>query len=158
MRRIQTMERNQQIAQRYVDGEHAVKLGKEYGISTRQIQRICKKEGVIKTRSESYLLAIKQDRMVFYKKPEHLKVTRKTISPAMRYDVLRRDGYTCRLCGAVRNDGIRLEVDHIDNDRRNNALNNLQTLCDECNKGKAYNSSEWKEYQEDRRRFFKNAV
>lgn len=39
---------------------------------------------------------------------EHAKVTR-----AMRYDVLRRDGFKCVKCGRGREDGVKLHVDHI---------------------------------------------
>lgn len=39
---------------------------------------------------------------------EHAKVTR-----AMRYDVLRRDGFRCVKCGRGREDGVKLHVDHI---------------------------------------------
>ena len=57
----------------------------------------------------------------------------------IRYEVLRRDGYRCLLCGATAQDGTTvLEVDHI----IPKALGgddlpaNLQTLCQDCNRGK----------------------
>ena len=63
---------------------------------------------------------------------------RALMTPALRSDVLRRDGYRCRMCGASSNDGVRLHIDHIipvshDGPSR---LENLQTLCDTCNLGK----------------------
>ena len=146
--------RDQEIADKYTRGVHASALAKEYGLSTRQIQRICKKLGVIKTRSESYRLAIKQGRMKYYKKPEHLKVKRKRINDYVRFRVLGRAGFKCVSCGSAPDDGIRLEIDHIDNDRMNNTESNLQVLCNRCNQGKAYNSPEWKELQEDRKKFY----
>ena len=51
--------------------------------------------------------------------------------------VLERDNYTCRKCGRKASEG-RLEVDHIVPVSKGGTdeLNNLQTLCFECNRGK----------------------
>lgn len=64
---------------------------------------------------------------------EHAKVTR-----AMRYDVLRRDGFRCVKCGRGREDGVKLHVDHIKPVSRGgkSVMSNLQTLCEDCNCGK----------------------
>lgn len=64
---------------------------------------------------------------------EHAKVTR-----AMRYDVLRRDGFKCVRCGQGREDGVKLHVDHIVPVSRGgkSTMDNLQTLCEDCNCGK----------------------
>lgn len=64
---------------------------------------------------------------------EHAKVTR-----AMRYDVLRRDGFRCVKCGRGREDGVKLHVDHIKPVSRGgkSVISNLQTLCEDCNCGK----------------------
>ena len=56
----------------------------------------------------------------------------------IRYNVLRRDNFTCQKCGATVQDGVKLEVDHIipvSKGGKTN-MNNLQTLCNRCNKGK----------------------
>ena len=68
---------------------------------------------------------------------EHAKVTR-----AMRYDVLRRDGFRCVKCGRGREDGVKLHVDHIKPVSRGgkSVMDNLQTLCEDCNCGKATNT------------------
>lgn len=65
---------------------------------------------------------------------EHAKVTR-----AMRYDVLRRDGFRCVKCGRGREDGVKLHVDHIKPVSRGgkSVMSNLQTLCEDCNCGKS---------------------
>lgn len=131
------MTRDKEIANRYKDGEHAAKLGLEYGISARQVQRIAKKHGVTRTISESYTLAIKQGRMKYYKKPEHLKKRRLRLSDKVRFAVLTRDGFRCVACGSTAKDGVRIEVDHIDDDATNNEEYNLQTLCNRCNQGKS---------------------
>lgn len=64
---------------------------------------------------------------------EHAKVTR-----ALRYDVLRRDGFKCVRCGRGREDGVKLHVDHIVPVSRGgkSTMDNLQTLCEDCNCGK----------------------
>jgi 5-methylcytosine-specific restriction endonuclease McrA len=60
---------------------------------------------------------------------------RKTLSVRKRFLVFKRDRYKCRMCGRS---GLELEVDHVvavaqgGTDR----LDNLQTLCFDCNRGK----------------------
>lgn len=63
---------------------------------------------------------------------------RKSISKGKRFDIFRRDGFTCQYCGKQPPDVV-LEVDHIrpvskggDNDDMN-----LVTACYDCNRGKA---------------------
>lgn len=70
---------------------------------------------------------------------EHAKVTRQ-----MRYEVLRRDRFKCVKCGRSAKDGVRLHVDHIVPVSRGgkSVMNNLQTLCEDCNCGKGNRYSE----------------
>lgn len=62
---------------------------------------------------------------------------RRPLSARRRFEVLKRDGYRCQLCGAGA-DAV-LEVDH----RKpvaaggTNSASNLWTLCRACNAGKA---------------------
>lgn len=68
------------------------------------------------------------------------------ISPKLRIEVLERDGYTCVLCGATAGDPstynpnrkIRLHIDHIlpDSQQGKPKLENLRTLCSDCNQGR----------------------
>jgi hypothetical protein len=77
------------------------------------------------------------------KKPKIRKIPAFYSTPQwrrLRYDVLKRDGGKCQLCGRGRAEGVVLNVDHIKN-RRDFPhlamdLNNLQTLCANCNEGK----------------------
>ena len=64
---------------------------------------------------------------------------RAKITPALRYEVIRRDGHRCRCCGASVSTGAVLHVDHIVAVSRGGSSNasNLQTLCSACNQGKA---------------------
>lgn len=66
------------------------------------------------------------------------KSERAKVTPALRYDVMQRDGFKCRLCGRSAQSGIELEVDHIIPVSKggNSAFDNLQTLCRDCNRGK----------------------
>ena len=61
------------------------------------------------------------------------------IKPSVRIKVFERDDFKCVYCGRSAQDGIRLEVDHIHPKSKggSNKIDNLQTLCDECNQGKS---------------------
>ena len=67
----------------------------------------------------------------------------------VKAQVLERDNHTCVSCGMneqahIKKWGYRISVDHIDGNRNNNILENLQTLCLSCHGTKdnirAYNS------------------
>ncbi|HVU09328.1 MAG TPA: HNH endonuclease [Verrucomicrobiae bacterium] len=66
---------------------------------------------------------------------------REPISLRKRFFVLKRDGFTCQICKKS-GVGVRLEVDHKTSvhDKGTNALDNLWTLCFECNRGKSKTS------------------
>ncbi|MGA7291569.1 MAG: HNH endonuclease [Terriglobales bacterium] len=65
--------------------------------------------------------------------------SRKALSIRKRFFVLKRDRYRCRMCGRS---GVELEVDHKIPIAQggSNALDNLQTLCFDCNRGKRHSS------------------
>lgn len=73
---------------------------------------------------------------------------RKKMSPKLRYEVLKRDGFRCVLCGRGREDGVKLEVDHIIPVSKGGrtTMSNLRTLCMECNRGKGAHYEEDEEY------------
>ena len=64
---------------------------------------------------------------------------RAMLSDSMRYDVLRRDGFRCVLCGMSSKDGAVLHVDHIIPVSKGGktVMSNLRTLCEKCNIGKS---------------------
>jgi hypothetical protein len=63
---------------------------------------------------------------------------RKSISKRMRFEVFKRDSFTCQYCGAKPPE-VPLEIDHIipvSKDGKN-TKNNLITACFDCNRGKS---------------------
>lgn len=64
---------------------------------------------------------------------------RPAIPKRLRFKVMRRDQYRCRLCGMARDDGVKLEVDHIVPVAKGGRTDerNLWTLCQPCNSGKS---------------------
>ena len=64
---------------------------------------------------------------------------RRAISLGLRYRILTRDNNTCQCCGAKASDGVQLHIDHIKPVSKGgtNILENLQTLCKDCNLGKS---------------------
>lgn len=110
-------------------------------ITARSIQRSIHKLEASRTVKDAYNLCIKRGRMHWvYKK---FKYKRVRLSPKTRYSILKRDGFTCVLCGNRPPNTI-LEVDHIVPICKGGRSNeeNLRTLCYECNKGKQYKEKE----------------
>jgi len=66
-------------------------------------------------------------------RPERDKLT-----PKMRFEVIQKDDYKCRICGKSAIEGAKLHVDHIHPIAKGGKTvkENLQTLCSECNIGK----------------------
>lgn len=63
---------------------------------------------------------------------------RAKVTRAMRFDVLRRDDLRCVKCGRSREDGVKLNVNHIKPVSRGgkSEMSGLQTLNEGCNCGK----------------------
>lgn len=66
------------------------------------------------------------------KKQKRISITKKT-----RFEVFKRDGFTCQYCGRMAPDVV-LEIDHINpiNNGGTNDILNLVTSCFDCNRGK----------------------
>lgn len=69
---------------------------------------------------------------------KHVLTERAKMTPDLRYNVIRRDAYRCRACGASVATGAMLHVDHIKPVSKGGRteMGNLQTLCTVCNAGK----------------------
>jgi 5-methylcytosine-specific restriction endonuclease McrA len=63
---------------------------------------------------------------------------REEIPPSLRYEVLTRDKSTCQKCGRKAPE-VELQVDHIVSWSCGGptVIDNLQTLCMDCNQGKS---------------------
>jgi 5-methylcytosine-specific restriction endonuclease McrA len=75
------------------------------------------------------------------KKYPSFSIGRKSSIPlSIRFKVLKRDNFRCRICGAAAKDGdhVRLEVDHITARSKGGTddMINLWCLCYDCNRGK----------------------
>ena len=64
-------------------------------------------------------------------------MTRKEIPKRVRFEVFKRDKFTCQYCGASAPD-VSLEIDHINPVAKGgtNEILNLVTACRDCNRGK----------------------
>lgn len=65
---------------------------------------------------------------------------RKSISKKLRFEVFKRDGFSCQYCGSKPPE-VPLEVDHITPVSKGglNDIDNLLTACFDCNRGKSNN-------------------
>jgi len=75
------------------------------------------------------------------KKPYKTRLERQKITNALRYKIMRRDGFQCILCGATGKES-QLQVDHIVPISKGGKtkIENLRTLCKKCNSGKGNKS------------------
>ena len=70
---------------------------------------------------------------------ETINQERKIMNDYIRYNVLKRDNFSCQICGITTKDGAKLQVDHIIPVSKGGktVMSNLQTLCERCNIGKS---------------------
>lgn len=70
---------------------------------------------------------------------ETIRQERKIMNDDIRYNVLKRDNYSCQICGVTAKDGAKLHVDHIIPVSKGGktVMSNLRTLCEQCNIGKS---------------------
>jgi len=52
----------------------------------------------------------------------------------------------CNECGFIAIHPCQLDVDHIDGNRTNNDLQNLQILCSNCHRLKTYLNKDWEQF------------
>lgn len=104
------------------------------------------KEEYLKNKKQEELEAVNYEKNLKLKdnkkdkKKDSKKYKRKAIPAGLRYEVLHRDKYRCVVCGRnVKDDGVKLHVDHIVPVSRGgtNDINNLRTLCEDCNLGRS---------------------
>ncbi|MFH0873707.1 MAG: HNH endonuclease signature motif containing protein [Candidatus Komeilibacteria bacterium] len=109
-------------------------------ITPRSIQRRLKVQGLLRSRSQTYTLAIKKGRRNFDSVKKNITSAdlRCGISLKMRYEVFRRDNFRCIICGVTAKDTDLLVIDHIIPvvSGGGNTKDNLRVLCRACNHGK----------------------
>ena len=100
-------------------------------------------EANFKKHVEDSIRQIKLFREIEERKHEDWKEVKKAkprespLSPKVRFEVLKRDNFTCQYCGR-KSPEVELEVDHIEpySKTKDNSLENLITACKDCNRGK----------------------
>lgn len=131
-----------QILELYKNGMSTHEIGESLHlpVSLRQVQRIVKKLGLMRTKSEAFRLAIKKGRKKYKKLGPGMssKEFRRGITLTLRYAAFKRDRFKCTLCGHNVQDGVKLEVDHVVRpiNGGKNTLENLRTVCSVCNIGR----------------------
>lgn len=86
--------------------------------------------------NENILVRHIESKAPFTKKSKKKERGRMTLR--LRFEVMKRDKFRCSICGARAGD-IELEIDHIIPVSKGGKteINNLQTLCFDCNRGKS---------------------
>ena len=79
-----------------------------------------------------------QGDMESYRHTMFVRQQRALMNDSLRYDILKRDNFRCKICGATAADGVKLHVDHIIPVSKGGRTEpgNLRTLCERCNMGK----------------------
>lgn len=69
----------------------------------------------------------------------HSKNQRKMVTRELREEIMRRDNYTCQICGKYMPDEVGLQVDHIIPIAKGgkSVVSNLRVLCSKCNGSKS---------------------
>jgi len=99
---------------------------------------ITKQQFVVRFPLTELLQQSRIPRQPFATTRRHPKPNRRAISKKLRLLILERDGYRCCLCGKTAKE-TKLEVDHRIPVVKGgtDSLNNLWTLCIDCNRGKS---------------------
>ena len=71
-------------------------------------------------------------------KHKHEKETGRTIPKSLRFEILKRDSFTCQYCGRSA-PNVTLHIDHIIpwSKVKEHKIENLQVACSDCNLGKS---------------------
>lgn len=87
----------------------------------------------------NYLIQVEKEEEEKSYRQNQIKKERAKMTPSLRYQILKRDNFTCQICGSRVSDGVKLEVDHIIPVSKGGKTvpSNLQVLCDRCNRGKS---------------------
>lgn len=123
---------------------------KRFGSWTNACQRFIEFKMGGEIASDTFVRPSGEDISVHEKsgKVEYSKENSRNVSLSLRYKVLMRDNLTCLCCGKSRvtDPRTKLHIDHIVPFSKGgkSTLENLQTLCEECNLGKSDSQIEMK--------------
>lgn len=147
-----------QLAQAMAAKDEALLLQYEERIS-RYPMRVLKQHGMI-TKDKNGLVTLNVEKMTYEQRAElraecerrigeflaqrglntwdYSLIETDPVPNTIRYEVLKRDGSRCLLCGVSAKESV-LHVDHIvpRSKKGSNEMENLQTLCWQCNNGKS---------------------
>jgi len=106
---------------------------KEYN----RIEANFKKSIEIRIRQIKLFREIEERKHKDWKEVKKVKPRESPLSPKVRFEVLKRDNFTCQYCGR-KSPEVELEVDHIEpySKTKDNSMENLITACKDCNRGK----------------------
>ncbi len=106
------------------------------GVTTRTVERWATKAGIVRELKTAQSMSARYRDYASVSSKQKLNINqRKPVRSAVRFLLLETYPY-CMLCGATPEQGVRLEIDHINNDPSDNRMENLQVLCHSCNIGK----------------------
>jgi len=126
------IERNNLIVEKYLSQKvFTESIAKEFGISTRQVQRIVKNAGVAKTLTERNREMAPFKSYSEKKLPKQITEYRKFIPQDMRYLYLQANPI-CSVCGIKRGFGFRMEIIVKNLKCSPNDPTNLKTMCRRC--------------------------
>ena len=120
------------VSRLYVS-EYFEDFGKEYN----RIETEFKKYVEYGIRQIKLFREIEERKHKDWKEVKKAKPRENPLSPKVRFEVLKRDHFTCQYCGR-KSPEVELEVDHIEpySKTKDNSMENLITACKDCNRGK----------------------
>ena len=122
-------------------------LGKSYGFFEEdflkgpwELEEFVKAFGLLVNHWPNEIFIVEKLKLTVIKGKAKRKQRKRTHIPkGMKHEVFKRDNWTCVECGARKEDGAILHVDHIIPVSKGGTdeLSNLQTLCKDCNLNKS---------------------
>jgi len=88
---------------------------------------------------EEQIYQVYKDKGEKQTRKHRIKIERSKVTDGVRYNILKRDNFTCQICGSQASDGVKLHIDHKVPISKGGLTeeSNLQVLCDRCNIGKS---------------------
>lgn len=117
------------IIELYKTGLSTRDIEKELHINKKYICKILNEEGIMRSN-----IPIRDKYGRFHKKGKEVKERKKKHNTVYTYRNIINNSSVCSICNST----FKLEVHHIDKDRRNNNYDNLIVVCSKCHKTKIH--------------------